>query len=591
MNYPTLPNQSVEREVINTFRGYNHNMRIGKGEFYDMRNLTSSYFPLITPRAQRGFYTGGGNITTMIAKDKLCYTDGRYVVIGQDRIDMGLTQGDKSLVSMGAYIVILPDKKYINTVDYDDKGQIEADMKTTGSVSFVLCQLSGEPFDITYVGDKEPSDIENTKYWMDTSTKPNTLKKYSTASGMWVAITSTYIKISSMGIGIPFEEGDGVTISGLKDAQLIDSSSGSVITDPDINAIDGSFVILKKDDDSIIITGMIGEARSIRNQVTVQRSMPEMDFCIESGNRLWGCKYGLDKEGKTLNEIYASKLGDFKNWNCFQGVSTDSYIASCGTDGPFTGAITHLGYPLFFKEEYLHKVYGNFPANFRIQTTACRGVQKGSWKSVAIVGETLYYKSRLGVCAYDGSLPGEISTAMGDISYSNAVGGAHGNKYYISMMDNDGIYHLFVFDASKNMWHKEDNTHVKEFCSFGNDIYFLDAADGQIKTMLGSISLDRKPVSWMAETGLFGVDDPGKKYISRVEIRIQLEPESAVNVYIDYDSENQWRQVCAMKGTTLRSFDIPIRPKRCDHFRLRMEGEGPAKIFSICKSITRGSGY
>ena len=158
-------------------------------------------------------------------------------------------------------------------------------------------------------------------------------------------------------------------------------------------------------------------------------------------------------------------------------------------------------------------------------------------------------------------------------------------------MDNDGIYHLFVFDASKNMWHKEDNTHVKEFCSFGNDIYFLDAADGQIKTMLGSISLDRKPVSWMAETGLFGVDDPGKKYISRVEIRIQLEPESAVNVYIDYDSENQWRQVCAMKGTTLRSFDIPIRPKRCDHFRLRIEGEGPAKIFSICKSITRGSGY
>lgn len=51
------------------------------------------------------------------------------------------------------------------------------------------------------------------------------------------------------------------------------------------------------------------------------------------------------------------------------------------------------------------------------------------------------------------------------------------------------------------------------------------------------------------------------------------------------------RQVCAMKGTTLRSFDIPIRPKRCDHFRLRIEGEGPAKIFSICKSITRGSGY
>ena len=54
-------------------------------------------------------------------------------------------------------------------------------------------------------------------------------------------------------------------------------------------------------------------------------------------------------DGKAVNEIYASKLGDFKNWNCYAGRSTDSYVATRGSDGPFTGAADYLGSPLFFR--------------------------------------------------------------------------------------------------------------------------------------------------------------------------------------------------------------------------------------------------
>ena len=158
--------------------------------------------------------------------------------------------------------------------------------------------------------------------------------------------------------------------------------------------------------------------------------MPKMDFIVESNNRLWGCRYGVANNGKVVNEIYASKLGDFKNWNCYMGASTDSYAASVGTDGQFTGAVTHLGYPIFFKENCLHKVYGNYPANYQVQTTSCRGVQKGSEKSLAIVNEVLYYKSQNGICAYDGSLPNEISAEFGDERYSGAVAASHNNKYY-----------------------------------------------------------------------------------------------------------------------------------------------------------------
>jgi hypothetical protein len=44
-----------------------------------------------------------------------------------------------------------------------------------------------------------------------------------------------------------------------------------------------------------------------------------------------------------------------------------------------------------------------------------------------------------------------------------------------------------------------------------------------------------------------------------------------------------------MDGVSLQSFAVPIRPQRCDHLRLKIMGEGDAKIYSICKTIEWGS--
>ena len=53
----------------------------------------------------------------------------------------------------------------------------------------------------------------------------------------------------------------------------------------------------------------------------------------------------------------------------------------------------------------------------------CRGVQKGSEKSLRVVNETLYYKSRSDVCAYQGGFPTGVSAALGDVRYHGAVAG------------------------------------------------------------------------------------------------------------------------------------------------------------------------
>ena len=93
----------------------------------------------------------------------------------------------------------------------------------------------------------------------------------------------------------------------------------------------------------------------------------------------------------------------------------------------------------------------------------------------------------------------------------------------------------------------------------------------------------------MVETGLIGMSLPDMKYISKLLVRMSLEIGAKVEVSIHYDSMGDWEQVTQMTATSLRSFSIPIRPRRCDHFRIRIEGEGQGRIYSITKTIEQGS--
>jgi hypothetical protein len=401
------------------------------------------------------------------------------------------------------------------------------------------------------------------------------LKQYSFSSGTWSSIATTYVKISANGIGENYDVGDSVTISGAE-----------------VPSLNGSFIIMSKDDNYIVVTGLIDEVKTQTTPLKVERRMPDMDFVVEANNRLWGCKYGIVNIGgteKVVNEIYACKLGDFKNWYCYQGVASDSYAVMVGSDGAFTGAVTYLGYPIFFKEGYAHKIYGNYPANYQVQTTALRGVQKGCSKSLVIVNEVLYYKARSGIVAYTGSLPTEVSGALGDKTYSNAVAGHLNNKYYISMQDAEGEHHLFVYDTKKNLWHREDYTEIIDFCTCRGDLYFINYDENQIQTVGGTGRLIDNAIEWEAETGFLGTDTPDKKYISRLDIRMQLAADSTVTFYAEYDSSGEWEYLFSMVGKNLQSFSVPVRPKRCDHLRLKVVGEGEAKIFSICKTIEWGS--
>lgn len=576
MDYPTLSPMPSEMQTTEAFGGYNHNLRIGDGEFYDMENLSSDRFPVLCQRKRRGLaFESTEKITGMIAKDSLCYTAGSKFYINGYGVEMGLNGEEKQLVSMGAYVIILPDKKWVNTMDTSKNGNIE-NRVSAEQVNFTLCKMDGTAQNIDYSGSEEPTEAENMQIWLDTSTTPHTLKQYSTSTSMWVGIATTYVKMYSPGIGVGFSQYDGIDISGLEDSEH-----------DDLKALNGSAIIYDVQDDYIVIVGILDASRTAEGTVSVSRTMPEMDFITESNNRLWGCRYGLAENGEVVNEIYACKLGDFKNWKCFMGISTDSYAVSLGSDGTFTGAVTHQGYPIFFKENCLHKIYGQIPANFQVQTTSCRGVQKGSAKSLCVVNEVLYYLSNFGVCAYDGSLPTPISSAFGTEVYKDGTASAFNSKYYLKAAGGNGVHSIMVYDTAKNLWHKESADGIIGLCGCRDDVY--GSREHSIFSMNGSYGELVGPVEWFAETGIIGAVSPNMKYLARLNIRLTMEAGSELTVSVEYDSSGVWERLDVFRTDRLRSFYLPVQVRRCDHLRLRLDGCGSIMIFALSKTIEQGS--
>ena len=597
MEFPILQEVTRYREMTTTFGGYNHQLSCQDGEFYDMQNMTSQYFPILSPRQNRGIVRQFNNPQGILDKEELMWIDnGKLYRNGEEIALTGVTISSdasmcpKTMAKMGAYVIIMPDKIWYNTDD-GTCGYMESKyaVSSGGKVTFTLCEANGTAItwhDATYFETTAPV---NGDYMMSTSNGKTSLKVYSSITSTWATVSSTYMQISATGIGKGFDKEDGVKISIDDVTATWPYASNIFVNKEDDGRLSINTHIVDKTDDCITIIGIL-DANKEFDTITlkVERLVPDMAFITECNNRLWGCS----KDG---HEIYCCKLGDVKNWNCFMGISTDSWAVTIGSDGKFTGAITYLGYPIFFKEDCLIKISISSSGGHQTKETRCRGVQKGSERSLSILNETLFYKSSTCVCMYTGSLPASISDAFGEVRYSDAVAGTIGNRYYISMKDADGAHHMFVYDQKTGIWCKEDNTNALYFCNHGDDLYYIDIADNKMKSVRGTLLYDvpekgtEGKFTWIAESGNIGYSSPDNKYISRVNVRISLDFGTNVDFYMQYDSGGEWEHKFNMSGKGTRTFTVPVIPKRCDHFKYKIVGKGGCKIHSITKTTEQGS--
>lgn len=566
MELPQVPYRDKIRKYKQLrFEGLDRRLGTGDGTLQEMQNLCSDHYPLLATRGQR-FKSGtvnndDGALTSLFCWNDICWTRGtgfcyakpNVIAVGEEYYLKGeVAEGDKNYAAVNDTILILPDMKYYNE-ETDTFGDVIRRVETLGTVTE---RHEDDPLDT-------PHTFTSTQgvMWEEYYAVGDQVEITWTVNGESHTQTSTVRKIMGTSLLV-----DDEAYEPAPDEQ----EDGSSLAPPPMPPMEGS--------------------------ITVERKAPRLLFACERDNRVWGC------DEKT---VYASRLGDILNWYSYQGLETDSWTVEVISAGVFTGAVNYGGYPLFFKEDQIIKIYGDSPSSFSMVSTQAAGVARGSERSLAVVDGTLFYLSPEGVMAYTGGMPQCISAELGNRRFQNGAAGSMDGKYYISMQEVDtGTWGLYVYDTRCRCWHKEDNTHATHFAKRMGGLYFLEresyGGDGST-WIIGKeeqIRVNEKesfpkkegPVSWVAEFSDFTHDDPNKKRPGKIQIRLELEEGANAQVWAQYDSDGVWRPVGAeLTADVKRSYYLPVTPRRCDHYRLKITGTGMCRIYSVTREVAPGS--
>lgn len=636
--------------ALSEFYGLNRRARISDGEFADMQNMSSDHFPLLSPRAPRTLAqsavmdTDGGeqNLNGLLGDVGFAavWGTGLYYM-GQKIEGLTLTDDEKNIMAFGAYILIYPDAVYYNTVNGEYGNIAEADRACQKS-DFVLCgenrfNISDDtelPCDlrlgsgtvlssVTFLGKSlvggisreinpevmigRPSVFSVTQF---SNTAYDTGVSMLSRSGGYLYycssadVTETY---GSQYTSYQYENCEWTRLEITDFSITAEEFAALGLTDADINRIwagNEHVKIEKKEDGSYSIKNeKIANAFLFKKTYIDSwacaaacvaagqwkvRTAPVLDYVCVHENRLWGCHFGTQVNSfESVNEIYCSELGDFRKWET--GTAADkAWTASVGAFGGWTGCISHRGYVLFFKEDKIFRVSGTKPANFQYAEISANGLQSGCERSMAIIDEVLYYKSRNGVYAYDGALPERISDRLSGAQFATAAAaGSLYDKYYICL---DGVLH--VYDTSNGLWHKEDAAAVRFFARYGGALYgavanTLICFSGSPDEIFGDAEKE-KPFGWYAETGDIGLSYPSQKYFREFVLRIEAEAGARLIVEI-LCNDQDWQCAADHSFDRLGSVYLPITTPRCDHMRIRLCGRGEIKIYSIAYKIESAS--
>lgn len=527
MKYPDM--KYVDRHKSSTqvkFGGLNMTEGARDGEICRMRNLSADLSPVLATRGRRyriaTLKAPGG----LVALEKLGWVDGEEFIY-DGKVRGTVTPGQKIFGVIGTTIIILPDKCW-----YD------AESETFGRLE---SKWEGESL-----------TFENGLLYEEAA-DANTIRCEGVDWGKW------------------FREGDAVTIAGCT------VHKENNIT-PIIRQISGDRMYFYEN-----VFRLEGSDRltpyTETGKLSISRTVPDLVDICENEGRLWGC------DGRT---IYASKPGDIFNWNVYDGLESDAWAMTPEAAGKNIACFAYKGFTQLFKEDHLYKVYGSYPSNFQVLGSATLGVAEGSGRSLAVAGETLFWLGRNGMVAYTGGIPQNIAEVFGTARFRNGVAGSDGMKYYISMEEAGGGWGLYVYDTRTNQWHREDDTHVTHFAKCDGQLYML-TEQGEI-WLMGNVhqvpegAQPEEDFAWMAEFSDFTEEDPNKKGVCKLLLRLELEEDAEVRVLIRFDSTGEWTQIWRAEYEGVkRSYYLPIIPRRADHYRIRIEGTGGIRIYSMTR--------
>ena len=197
--------------------------------------------------------------------------------------------------------------------------------------------------------------------------------------------------------------------------------------------------------------------------ITIEKKMPSVTGIASFNNRIWAVG-GIN--------IYSSKLANPTEWNDFSidsagTVPSASFATSAGTHGEFTDIIPHGNYIFAFKENHIHKIYGDTPDEYRVTGIEAPGCIKDTF-ALSVCGLYLIYASNDGIYILREGYPKIISKKIGKIA--PICGAACGNLYYLLCKRGKGKA-IYVYDMEHDLWTMQscaDNAF--SLCSDGKDV-------------------------------------------------------------------------------------------------------------------------
>lgn len=548
--------EPIEERVLE-FQGLNRKAVVDEGEMADMLNLSSDGYPMLKPRKPRGTYTKAPDAIKPIS-----------IISRFERIGMIAEKANGDIAF------------FYNRSEVDNVTGLTADTKMV-AINTKICFFPQK----TYL------EIVRTGSVVTTGDYGYLEETFDNTEGLAVSITITNedCKIN-LGMSTGFAYDDAVNMVG---KLAYTDKDGVAHSNVDCNV---AFAVQSLDGFSLVcgtetFIELVGEgATNITFNGVIDRKMPDLDHIIEWNNRLWGVS-------NVENTIYACKLGDPKNWQYYQGTSLDSYYAQQGTDEDWTGCAAYSSHLIFFKQNSLARIYGTSPSSWQIDNMQGYGIEEGSSKSVAIINDIVFYKSTVGIMAYEGGQITPLSDKLGT-DIKNVVAGTEGIKYYASVEKADGSHELLVFDASKLVWHREDDVRFRDCCTMDGSLYFISDVDTEdfdedkvyiINPSETDITESIDDMKWMATFGPFDEYIENRKIYSRILLRFRALGSSSAKVYISMN-EGEWELVKEYTDVQTGGEYIPIVPRRCDRYSIKIEGIGNTEIKSLTRNIRRGTG-
>lgn len=636
--FPKLSGLKTRKKTIENFGGMD---RLGTedGGFSDLWNIAPDDGGRLRTRPGRAECTGlTGTMPAvpwgLLGGEKLIYADkdgihsaeaGResWNISAQSESFTGrrVYAGKKTLLRLGGQVLVLPDKlAYRDSLAGPmDSGQTALEYENyarpgvAGAPAVILrpCRRDGTPIPTPSVRAAPPAPPADGMVWTDTSQSPHRMYIYEGAAKRWREISDVCIRMDGVFPQKWYDDyqrinesaasflraGDSVTVQGFG-VGTVTNTGGTVIHDArveQLKALNGSRMILAAayradlsqdpvlfTDDSdklylgtLVFPGFLdGPCLQTSGSLSVRRRLPWMDLFTAAGGRLWGCRYGTDERGEPVNVIYASAQGDPR-------IFYDPERCLCipvGSAGQFTAAAEFNGEPVFFKEDRLYHISVSASGTHQIRELACAGVRQGCDKSPAQVDGKLYYQGVEGVWAYDGRRTARVDDCLGTLlrTAEGGVACGDGRRYYLNVQPGPGRpRETLVLDTRTGRWSRGEGDGITALASAGGGVYALKWARGDTGAICELTGHD--PVfgripgeapAWYAESGTL----PECNYLRRMELALQTGGD--VRVYGSFDG-GDWELLGVVSGEKT----LPIRPRRCKHFRLRLEG-GDSTVLS-----------